>query len=49
LTIDTRITVYSLDLLGIGDLINIENTRDVVSLQRILLTAPILILWVVPL
>jgi hypothetical protein len=40
LTIDTRITVYSVDLLGIGDLIDIENTRDVVSLQRILLTGP---------
>jgi hypothetical protein len=40
LTIDTRIVVYGFDLLGIGDLIDIENTRDVVPLQLILLTAP---------
>jgi len=42
LTIDSRIIVYGFDLFGIGDLIDIENTRDAVSLQLILLTALIL-------
>jgi hypothetical protein len=39
LTIDSRIIVYGFDLPGIGDLIDIEKTGDVVSLQRILLIA----------
>jgi len=42
LTIDSRIIVYGFDLFGIGDLIDIENTRDAVSLQLILLMAFIL-------
>jgi hypothetical protein len=43
LTIDSRIIVYGFDLPGVGDLIDIEKTRDAVSLQLILLIA---LLWI---
>jgi hypothetical protein len=36
LTIDARVVVYGLDLVGFGHFKNIENARDVVSLQSIL-------------
>jgi len=38
LSIDTRIVIYGFDFLGIRDLIDIENTGDVESLQLILPT-----------
>jgi hypothetical protein len=36
LAIHARIVVYGLDLFRIGNLIDIENARDVRSLQRII-------------